>query len=102
MAELQSVTVTLDQAAEPGNLPIMQSVTLKQLHATTGEIVRRAGAGRHPVVVTDRGQPIAILGSPQLMPRSRRRVLSPEFKALMRQPPGADLSQDIDAVRGDR
>jgi prevent-host-death family protein len=81
----------------------MRSVTLKQLHATTGEIVRRAGTGRSPVVVTDRGQPIAVLTNPKLLPRSRRRrVLSPEFEALMRRPPGTDLAQDLDALRGER
>jgi prevent-host-death family protein len=81
----------------------MRSVTLKQLHASTGEIVRRAGASRSPVIVTDRGQPIAVLASPMLAAKPRRpRVLSPEFKALMRQPPGTDLAQDIDAIRGER
>jgi antitoxin (DNA-binding transcriptional repressor) of toxin-antitoxin stability system len=40
----------------------MKTITLKQLHAKTGSLVRRAG--RAPVQVTDRGRPIAIITSP--------------------------------------
>ncbi|RXK55731.1 hypothetical protein ESB00_07560 [Oleiharenicola lentus] len=40
----------------------MKTITLKQLHAKTGSLVRRAA--RAPVQVTDRGQPIAIITSP--------------------------------------
>ncbi len=37
----------------------MKTITLKQLHAKTGSLVRRAA--RAPVQVTDRGQTIAII-----------------------------------------
>jgi len=40
----------------------MKTVTLKQLHAKTGSLVRRAA--RTPLQVTDRGHPIAIITSP--------------------------------------
>lgn len=40
----------------------MKTITLKQLHAKTGSLVRRAA--RAPVRVTDRGRPIAIITSP--------------------------------------
>jgi hypothetical protein len=79
------------------------SITIKQLHATTGEHVRRAGVSRTPVVITDRGEPVAILANPSLLkPRRRSRVLLPEYEAMMRRPAGSDLLEDLDAVRGER
>ncbi|MEO5961007.1 MAG: hypothetical protein ABIZ49_02570 [Opitutaceae bacterium] len=79
------------------------SITIKELHATTGEHVRRIGALRSPVLVTDRGQPVAVLGNPSLFkPRRRKRTLLPAYKALMAKTPGNDLLEDLDAVRGDR
>jgi prevent-host-death family protein len=78
-------------------------ITIKELHATTGEHVRRAAASRTPVVITDRGEPIAVLANPALLrTRRRRRALLPEFAALMERAPGDDVSSDLDAVRGDR
>lgn len=40
----------------------MKTITLKQLHAKTGSLVRRAA--RTAVQVTDRGQPIAVITGP--------------------------------------
>ena len=81
----------------------MASITIKELHATTGEHVRRAGASRTPIWVTDRGEPVAVLASPSLLrTRRRRRTLLPEFAALMARQPGEDLQADLDAVRGER
>jgi antitoxin (DNA-binding transcriptional repressor) of toxin-antitoxin stability system len=78
------------------------SITIKELHATTGEHVRRIGASRSPVIVTDRGQPVAVLANPSLLkPRRRHRTLLPEFAALMAQTPGNDLLDDLNAVRGE-
>jgi prevent-host-death family protein len=78
-------------------------ITIKELHATTGEQVRRAGTSRGPVVVTDRGRPVAVLANPSLLkPRSRRRTLLPEFVTLMARSPGNDVHDDLDTVRGDR
>ena len=78
-------------------------ITIKELHATTGEHVRRAGAGRSPVIITDRGEEVAVLANPSLLrPRRRKRVLLPEFEALMARKPGNDVLEDLDAVRGDR
>lgn len=79
------------------------SITIKELHATTGEHVRRIGASRSPVFVTDRGQPVAVLASPSLLKvRRRKRTLLPEYKALMARVTGDDVLGDLDAVRGDR
>jgi prevent-host-death family protein len=81
----------------------MKSITIKELHATTGECVRRAGASRSPVVVTDHGKPIAVLANPTLLkPRRRKRTLLPEFKALMAKAPVGDTLDDLNAIRGDR
>jgi prevent-host-death family protein len=81
----------------------MQSITIKELHRTTGEHVRRAGASRTPIIVTDHGEPVAVLASPSMLkPKRRKRVLIPGFKEFMERPPGNDLMEDLDAVRGDR
>jgi prevent-host-death family protein len=79
------------------------TITIKELHATTGDHVRRAGASRSPVIITDRGEEVAVLANPSfLKPRRRKRILLPEFAALMARKPGNDVLEDLDAVRGDR
>jgi prevent-host-death family protein len=81
----------------------MQSITIKELHRTTGEHVRRAGASRSPVIVTDRGEPVAVLSSlTMLKPKRRKRILIPGFKELMSRPPGNDVMAALDEIRGDR
>jgi prevent-host-death family protein len=80
-----------------------ERITIKQLHAATGEYVRRAGRSRTPIVVTDRGDPVAVLAHPSLLrPTPRKRTLLPELEALMAREPGKDLLDDLDAVRADR
>lgn len=79
------------------------SITIKQLHATTGEQVRLAGKARVPVVITDRGKAVAVLGSPSLLkPRHRKRTILPGYEALMAKQVSDDLSADVDAIRNDR
>lgn len=79
------------------------NITIKELHATTGEHVRRAGNARTPILITDRGEPVAVLANPGLLKaRRRQRTLLPEFATLMARAPGRDLADDLDAVRGDR
>ena len=81
----------------------MASITIKELHATTGEHVRRAGSARAPLLITDRGQPVAVLANPSLLKtRRRKRTILPEYESLMKRPPGHDVLDDLDAVRGDR
>ena len=82
----------------------MVKITIKELHRTTGEHVRRAAASKLPVIVTDHGKPVAVLANPSLLKptRKRKRVLLPEFKALMAQPYVGNSQDDLDAVRGDR
>lgn len=79
------------------------SITVKELHQTTGKHVRRAGASRVPVVVTDRGRPVAVLANPSLLkPRRRKRTILPEYETLMARAPRGDVLADLDAIRGDR
>jgi len=81
----------------------MPSITIKELHRTTGKCVRRAGASRSPVVVTDHGKPVAVLANPSLLkPARRKRVLLPEFKALMAKATLTNTVDDLNAVRGER
>lgn len=81
----------------------MATITIKELHRTTGEHVRRAGASRSPVIVTDHGQPVAVIAHPSLLkPKRRKRTLLPAYQALMARPPGDDVLDDLAAVRGER
>jgi hypothetical protein len=81
----------------------MASITIKELHAKTGEEVRKAGKSRKPVAVTDRGKLVAVLAPPHLYGSSgRRRVLLPEYESLLAKGGGDDVLEDLDAVRGDR
>jgi antitoxin (DNA-binding transcriptional repressor) of toxin-antitoxin stability system len=80
------------------------NLTIKQLHAATGSLVRKAARSRTPTVITDRGQPVAWLVAPGSFPAPKRRPrqILPDYAALMRQPPGASLGDDLDVLRGDR
>jgi prevent-host-death family protein len=80
-----------------------KSITIKELHATTGELVRRAGASRSPVIVTDRGVPVALLANLSLLkPARRQRTILPGYAAMMTRALSNDVLDDLDAVRGDR
>jgi antitoxin (DNA-binding transcriptional repressor) of toxin-antitoxin stability system len=84
-------------------MPKTGSITIKQLHAKTGEEVRRAGRSRNPVVITDRGRVVALLVAPQLLPpRRRQRVLLPEYAKLLVEPQRGDVLKDLEAIREDR
>jgi len=79
------------------------SITIKELHATTGDHVRRAGSSRFPVVITDRGQPVAVLASPALLtPRKRKRTTLPEYEAMMSETPRNDIQAALDEIRAER
>jgi len=79
------------------------SITIKELHARTGEHVRRAGRARSALQVTDRGQVVAALGPPNLLPPGRRRrTVLPEYAAWLERRTSSDVLRDLDAVRGDR
>jgi PHD/YefM family antitoxin component YafN of YafNO toxin-antitoxin module len=79
------------------------SITIKELHATTGKLVRDAGKSRAPLVITDRGHAVAVLASPSLLkPRHRKRTLLPEYEALMAEAPGNDIQAALDEDRGTR
>jgi hypothetical protein len=78
-------------------------VTIKQLHDDTGALVRKAGASRHPIPITDRGQEVALIASRSLLrPVSRKRTLLPEYEALMAEPPSTNVQAALDEIRGDR
>jgi prevent-host-death family protein len=79
------------------------SISIKQLHQTTGEHVRRAAASGTPIEVTDRGKPVAVLAHPSLLvPRRRRRTLLAEYQALLSRKTKGSVLADLDAIRGDR
>jgi hypothetical protein len=77
-------------------------LTIKQLHEATGKLVRAAGKARTLALITDRGQPVAVLGSPEslvALGRQPRRTL-PEYEVLMRQHAHPPASEDLNALRG--
>jgi prevent-host-death family protein len=79
------------------------SITIKDLHAKTGEYVRRAGRGRTPLPVTDRGKVVAALVPPNLpASRRRRRTLLPDYASFLERRKSSDVLEDLDAVRADR
>jgi antitoxin (DNA-binding transcriptional repressor) of toxin-antitoxin stability system len=79
-----------------------KSITIKELHATTGELVRRAGASRFPVIVTDRGEAVALLGNLSLLkPIRRKRTILPGYAAMMDRGPSHDVLDDLDAAQHD-
>jgi antitoxin (DNA-binding transcriptional repressor) of toxin-antitoxin stability system len=81
----------------------MPTITIKQLHAKTGEEVRKAGKSRSPVAVTDHGKLVALLTSPHLHRAApRQRTLQPEYAALLAKSCSRNVLEDLDAVRGDR
>ncbi len=79
------------------------SISIKQLHQTTGEHVRLAARSKSPIEVTDRGKPVAVLARPALLvTKPRRRILLSEYKALLARKSSGKILGDLDAVRGDR
>ena len=80
-----------------------RSITIKELHATTGEHVRRAGKSLTGVIITDRGQPVAVLANPVLIKSQRvKRAIVPGYEAMMSGPPGDHLQAALEEIRGDR
>ena len=81
------------------------SISIRELHEKTGELVRRAGASHRPLPVTDHGEVVAVLVAPTAVPLRKRpkRVILPEYrKLILETPQKGDVLEDLDAVRGDR
>lgn len=84
-------------------MPATTALTIKQLHDDTGPLIRRAGASRRPVPVTDRGQEVAVIANRALLRATvRRRTLLPGFKAAMAEAPGNEIQAALDSIRGER
>jgi hypothetical protein len=84
-------------------MTVKSVLTVKQLHDDTGPSIRRAGASKHPVQVTDRGELVAVIAHPSLVrPQSRNRVLLPDYVAMMAEPPGDHIQAALNEIRGER
>ncbi len=83
---------------------IKASVSIKELHEKTGELVRQAGHSRTPVPVTDRGKVVAVLAAPESVVRKRSKpVLLPEYLEVITQMSAPnDILEALDEVRGER
>jgi hypothetical protein len=106
---LASDSVTLDFSERSDSvtpMPRTDILTVKQLHDDTGPSVRRAGASKRPIPITDRGELVAVLAHPALVrPQPRRRVLLPEYEAMMAAKVGgggSDIQDALNEIRGDR
>jgi antitoxin (DNA-binding transcriptional repressor) of toxin-antitoxin stability system len=80
------------------------SISIRELHEKTGQLVRRAGASHRPLPVTDHGKVVAVLLAPTAVPLRKRpkRVILPEYrKLILETPQKGDVLEDLDAVRGD-
>jgi hypothetical protein len=101
-----SDTVTLDLKGKMClyyTMPSITVLTIKQLHDDTGPLIRQAGASKHPVRVTDRGQEVAVITNRSLLrPTVRKRTLLPEYEAMMAEVPGNDIQAALDEDRGTR
>ena len=84
-------------------MPLNDVLTMKQLHDDTGPSVRRAGASKRPIPITDRGKLVAVLANPALV-RSpeRKRILLPEYEAMMSAPAADEIQAALDEIRGGR
>jgi hypothetical protein len=92
----------IDRAIVIGQTDDMRVITIEELHRATEKHVRDAAIGV-PVVVTDNGNPLAVLVNPSLVRcRPRTRTLLPEFQTMMAKRPGAYIQVDLDAMRDDR
>jgi len=84
-------------------MPSATVLTIKQLHDDTGPLIRRAGASKRPVPVTDRGQEVAVIANRSLLrPVVRKRTILPEYEAMMAEDPGNDIQAALDEDRGTR
>ena len=65
--------------------------------------VRLAGASHLSISIKDRGREIAVISNPDLLrPATRKRILIPEFTAMMANAPSSDVQSAFDEVRGER
>jgi hypothetical protein len=83
--------------------PMNHTITIQQLHDRTKQHVRRALNSRTPIAVTDCGSVVALLVNPRAVLRKRpRRILLPDYAALLKVMPMTDVLNDLNVVRGDR
>jgi antitoxin (DNA-binding transcriptional repressor) of toxin-antitoxin stability system len=77
-----------------------RTMSIKQLHANTGQAVRDAGRSRQIVTITDRGRPVAVLVAPQLVPsKKRKRVILPQYAAWLNKRSLTNVLADLNKVR---
>lgn len=75
----------------------MKTISIRELHERTGEWVR-AAATHEQIVVTDSGQPVAVISphrSPAKENKFKNRKLLPGFEELMNRPLGGMGSTQI-------
>ena len=82
---------------------IASTLSIKELHAKTGQQVRRASKNRHPITITDRGESIAMLVSADFFQKkTRKRTILPAYATFIAKVHSHDVLEDLDVIRGDR
>ena len=80
----------------------IKNISIRDLHARTGALVREAAAGAYAFVVTDRGRPVATI-SPFVESEPRRsfrdRRILPTFAKIERRGLTGDSTKGISADR---
>jgi prevent-host-death family protein len=62
----------------------MKRLSIRELHVQTGQWVRKAGRSKTPIVITDRGRPVAVLAPYE--PVAKRRPLPRRADLVLRLP----------------
>lgn len=78
----------------------MKTLTLKELHQSTGKYARMAM--REPMMVTDRGQPIATLGPPLYASESRPLPRSFVWEDAIDPQGGTESGETVSEMRDER
>lgn len=82
---------------------VSSTISIKELHAKTGEHVRQASKTRYPILITDHGKGIAFLVSANFLQKKRpKRTLLPGYKKMMNKRFSGSVLEDLDAIRGER
>ena len=80
------------------------SISIRELHEKTGDLVRQAGHSRTPVPVTDRGKIVAVLAAPETVGRKRPKpaLLAEYVEVIAQMSASNDILEALNEVRGER
>ena len=85
-------------------MPTKGSISIRELHEKTGDLVRQAGHSRTPVPVTDRGKIVAVLAAPETVGQKRPKpaLLAEYVEVIAQMSASNDILEALNEVRGER